>query len=483
MSYGLAKLGHKGFMVMMRDKVLLLLVCVLMLIGIVSPMSVSAQAELSLDAAAAILVEQTTGRILYSRNPHARMYPASTTKLLTALVAVAHLDLDTVVVIGPEIRQMPAGFATNLHIEGEYITVRMLLKALLIRSSNEASRILALETIRTIQDRQNIPYSEAKGQFSALMNATARSLGTRGSNFNNPYGFHSEAHFTTAYDMALIARAFMSNPTLVELSAPRHFIGDGLEGRYYPDAIVRDYSLVNTNLMLPGAQHGHPYIISGRTGFTTPAGHCFVGAAYHNGLQLVAVVLNSGDITRWQDTRVLLDYGFFNYEFRQITTPGMLLDTVEIENPRLGDSNTLDILLPDVLPDGNTMLLSRAEYASLQRTITFNPIFLVEHDGDYIKLRTSIEKGEQVGTVVYTVGSEVVLTTVAIASRYVAERTFDTDMDYYMAIILNNIFTRRGLPYWFGFVGTIVGIVGICIAISAKRNSTDRPFAGRRRYR
>jgi D-alanyl-D-alanine carboxypeptidase len=219
--------------------------------------------------------------------------------------------------------------------------------------------------------------------------------------------------------------------------------------------------------MLPGATFGHPYILGGRTGFTTPAGHCFVGMAYHNGLRLVSVVMYSREPDRWQDTRVLLDYGFINFDFREIATENELLKTVTIENPRLGDEDTLNLLLYS----GHVALLSRAEYAAIRREIVFEPLFEAEHDGENIILRAPIEDGENVAAVLYKIGGEVIFSSVAVAARQVYERTFDSDMDYYMALVLNNMFTTRALPYWFGIFGTVFGIVGISAAIVTSRRA------------
>ena len=446
------------------------------------PYSVHGQSELPLQAAAAVLVEQTTGRVLYAKNAHEPMYPASTTKLLTALVAIQYLQLDDIVVVGPEIRGMPVGFATNLHVEGESVTVEMLLKALLIRSSNEAGRVLALAVVRTAEGRENISYTDAKPRFSQLMNNTAAALGAENSHFNNPYGLHNDAHFTTAYDLALIARAFMDNPVLMDMVAIREFYGDGLGGRYHPGANVRQYSFTNTNLMLPGATFGHPYIIGGRTGFTTPAGHCFVGMAYHNGLSLVSVVLYSTDTERWQDTRLLIDYGFINFGFREVAAADQWLDAVTIENPRLGDPAYVDILLVD----GHTALLSRAEYADISWEIAFDPLYEVaQAENGETMLRAPIESGAAIGTVVYRAGGEVIFSTPVVTARQVQARTFDSDMDYYIDMVLSNIFTTRALPYWFGVIGTLFGMVGISLAIStsrkARRSNHWQPKGPRRR--
>ena len=450
----------------------------------VSPLVVSGQQTLPLFAEAAILVEQTTGRVLYAQNAHQRMYPASTTKLLTALVVMEHLNLDTVVVVGSEIRGMPAGFATNVHIEGEAITVRVLLQAFLMRSSNESGRVLALEVVRTVHNDRSISYTDAKPRFSTLMNDFARALGAENSNFNNPYGLHSEQHFTTAYDLALVGRAFAENPILMQISATREFYGDSMEGRTPPyGSESRQLSFGNTNQMLPGATFGHPYITGGRTGFTSPAGHCFVGLAYHNGLGLVSVVLNSQENTRWQDTRLLIDHGFFNYSFREVGEANQLIDTVKIENPRLGDIDTLDVRLQE----SRTFLLSHAEYAAIERTIVFSPLFLVESEDDEIILNPPIEYDEVVGTVTYRTGGEILFSTSLLADRDVQPRTFDSDMDYYMDMFFSNMFTRRALPYWFGTLGTLFGFIGMFAAFSAARRAKrlerwDQPDR-RRRYR
>lgn len=410
-------------------------------------MAEATPAPLSLDSPAVILVEQTTGRVLYSRNERERRYPANLTKMVTAMVALEHLGLHDTIIVGQEIRNMPAGFTTNAVPEGE-TTVNELLHALLIRSSGEAARVLAFNTIRQRDGRFNITLDQANQGFSALMNEHVRALGTTGTRFNNTFGQHFENHFTTAYDLAIITRAFMDNPVLAEISA------------------IREYgSWTNTNQMLPDAPHGHPYIIGAKAGFNSVAGHILAAAAYDDGLQLVTIVLGGTDAHRWQDTRRLMDFGFNNFRFREIAAEGEHIQTVKIENPRLGDSDTLEI----ILGTGNISLLSRTEYAALTRTITFDPLLYVESE-DNPTLRAPIEEGSVVGTVAYTTtGGTVVFEAPVFAARLVYERTFDSDMDYHLAAFFGSVFTRRALPYWVGIFGTIIGIIGIISAIKANR--------------
>ncbi|MCL2047670.1 MAG: hypothetical protein FWG87_02975 [Defluviitaleaceae bacterium] len=408
----------------------------------------------TLDSPSAILIEQTTGRILYSRNERDRRFPASMTALLTALVAYENLDFNEEITIGTEIRNMPAGFATNVHSEGETLTVRMLLHSFLIRSTNEAGRVLALNTVRKATPAAS--YAEAERLFSDMLNEKAAALGARGTQFNNPFGQHFENHFTTALDIAIITRAFMEIPELADIVAKPLFEEGG-------------YSWASTNQMLPDAPHGHPYIIGAKAGFTTPAGHVFAGVAYNDelGMQLVSVVMGGTDIARWQDTRRLIDYGFTNFRFREIAQENTPFTSVTIENPRLGDEKTLEILFGE----SYSALLTLEEYNTLTHNVTFDTLLYVETEEAESVLRAPLGAGARVGTVAFLSGDTVIHEMPLLAAREVIARNFDSDMDYYLSAFFGSIFTLRALPYWFGLIGTIVGIMGIIMAINANRRA------------
>jgi len=418
-----------------------------------------------LNASSAILIEQSTGRVLYAQNPHEPVYPAGLTTLLTALVVLDFLDPDEVLIVGQEIRNMPTGFATNVHIENETITVRMLLKAMLIRGGNESARVLALNVVREYDGRMNIPYMEAKQIFSRLMNRRAVELGAINTNFNNPYGLHSEQHHTTAYDMALIAQAFLQVPLLAEIVAIRTFEGDSLGDVWHHAPNVRNYNWTNGNQMLPDAPHGHPYITGLKVGFTNAAGHNFASSAYHNGLGLIAMVFDSGDTGRWQDSRRLIDWAFHNFAFRDVTGANETVSNVYIYNPRRGDSAILDV----IASQPHNVLLSNREYAYIERKIEY--IFPMENDEGIVMLQAPIADSQIIGTAFYLVDGMVIFEAPVVAGREVLLRTFDSDMDYQIALIRETIFTRRGLPYWFGVIGTLFGIMGVCFAISANRRA------------
>jgi len=444
-----------------------------MALVVLMALPVYGRVPLQLDSPVVILVEQTTGRVLYSRSERVNRYPADISVLLTALVAVEYLELDEVLVVGTEIRGMPTGYGPNIHFEGETITVDTLLHALLVRAGNDTGRVLALNVVRRIDGRFNIPYEQARHTFAVMMNEKARSLGTRNTHFDNPYGRHSVNHFTTAYDMAIITRAFMENPILAEIAGTRIFEADSLNGVEHHAPNVRQYSWTNNNLMLPHAPHGHPYIIGAKAGNSATAGHTLAAAAYNDGMQFVTVVMGGTDAERWQDTRRLMDYGFSNFRFREVSRENEVIKTVRIENPRRGDSSYLTVLSSR----DYTTLLSNSEYSAINRTITFDPLLYVVMDDEAYTiptLRAPITYGARIGMATYTSNGQVIFEAPVISSRAVEEHSFDSDMDYYIAFIFSNIFTRRALPIWFGLFGMGVGIFGIYFGATANRRAEDR---------
>ncbi|MCL2355803.1 MAG: hypothetical protein FWC70_01430 [Defluviitaleaceae bacterium] len=414
------------------------------------------------DSPAVILVEQTTGRVLYARNERERRYPAHLTNMLTALVAAEHLAVEEEIIVGTEIRVMPPGFGLNVHSEGEVATVHTLLNSLLVRSSGEAARVLALNTVRRTEGRRNIPYTEAERAFAVLMNEKALSLGARGSHFANPFGGHADNHFTTAYDLAIITRAFMQNPILAEIT------GTGTYGEW-----------TNSNQMLPDAPLGYIHMTGGIAGLTTPAGHVFAGAAHDNrrDLGFVTIVLGGTDPQRWSDTRRLMDYAFYNYHFREIVREGQILQTVLIENPRLGDPDVLEI----IAAESHVVLLNHAEYEEIEKTITFDPLLEVL-GAENPTLRAPVEYGEAAGRAAFLLNGEVLFEAAVLPAREVIPRSFDSDMDYYLAAIIGNVFTRRALPYWFGVFGVAFGIFGIVLAIKSRTGSAVRTSGRFGRY-
>jgi len=423
-------------------------------------------------------MDQNTGTVLFEENQHAHMYPAGLTKMLTALVALEYLEPDDIVVVGPEIYSVPAGAIRSGHQSGEHITVHNLLRGLMIRNGNDSGNILALQTVQRQRNNNNVPFTNAVQLFSYMMNARARELGALNTSFVNPNGLHHDDHVTTAYDMALIARAFMDHPLLREIAGEVEFEGNSLGGIYIEGARTIDHHwLDNNELMMGGTFHFH-YATGIRAGSTPQSNDCLAAAAERRGVRLIAVVMYSPDPGRWQDARILFDYGFATYDYHEILQEGQHMETVIVANAMLGEPDILDV----TAAEGFTALFSQAQISRMERRVVFGTEFLAEEEADYygnVTLLAPIEEGEVLGLVTYILDGEIIYEGEIIAAAAVEQRSLDSDMDFYIALILDNIFSMRSLPFWLGGAGVLIGIAGVSLAISERRRN-KRSWYGRR---
>ena len=236
-------------------------------------------------ASGAVAIEATSKRVLCEENMNAKCYPASTTKVLTALVILNTLPLDRVVTV-PKQAEGVEGSSIYLHA-GEKITVNDLLLGLMLRSGNDAATALAIEAAGSVD------------KFALLMNETAKSVGAVNSHFVNPHGLHDNDHYTTAYDLALITAAAYENEEFVRIVSTKQ-----------AKILIDDepHYIANKNKLLTLYEGANGV----KTGYTKKSGRCLVGGAIRGGMQIITVVLNYGDM--WNDTIRLLNYGFDNFE-------------------------------------------------------------------------------------------------------------------------------------------------------------------------
>lgn len=277
-----------------------LILCLCLILGL-TPRTVLAASpwpsNVSIEADGGILMDADTGTILYGKNENQAYYPASITKILTALIVLEKCDLDEMVTFShDDVYNVEAGSSTAGIDEGDVLTVRDCLYALLLASANESANALACHV------------SGSREAFAELMNEKAASLGCTGSHFANPSGLNDENHYTTAHDMALIAQAAIKNPTFVEISGTRSYqlapTKKNPEGGY----VANHHNMIkkNTAVTYPGA-------FAGKTGYTSLAGNTLVTCAKRDGITLIAVVLN-GHQTHYRDTKAMLDFGFSNFQ-------------------------------------------------------------------------------------------------------------------------------------------------------------------------
>lgn len=250
---------------------------------------------------AAILMDVNTGVILYSKNIHERLYPASTTKIMTCLLAAEMGNLDDMVEFSREAVFSVPSDGSNMGMDaGESITLEECLYGIMVASANEAANAAGEYISGSIED------------FVALMNERAKEMGCTDTHFVNPNGLHDPQHYTSAYDLALISSYFFRNEMLCKISntARYHFEATPTQ----PDDFYKNnkHKLINGEIPYEG-------ILGGKTGFTSDSRQTLVTCAERNGMRLVCVVFKEESPDQFTDTVELFDYGFNNFQVLNIS--------------------------------------------------------------------------------------------------------------------------------------------------------------------
>lgn len=257
-----------------------LLTLVIILIGVCLTGPVYGQAKPEVSAYNAVLMDQSTGKVLYEKNAHQKRPIASITKVMTAIIAIESGKMDETAVAS---RKAVYTEGSSIYLEqGEKMSIKDLVYGLMLRSGNDAAIAIS----------EHIGGSEEG--FVYLMNEKARWLGMTNTHFENPHGLHAQNHYSTAYDMAILMRYAMANEKFRKVTSAKMY-----------KANTRSYAWGNKNKLLTKYDKR---CIGGKTGFTKKAGRTLVSAAQQNGIGLVAVTLNAPD--DWNDHSAMYDYGF-----------------------------------------------------------------------------------------------------------------------------------------------------------------------------
>ncbi len=260
----------------------------------------------AVSAKSAILIEASTGDVLWGKRERDRLPMASTTKIMTALLAIESGALGETVTVSSSAIGVE-GSSIYLHV-GEKLTMRQLVEAVLLESANDAATAIACELAGSVEG------------FADMMNERAAELGLKDTHFTNPHGLDNPDHYTTAYDLAKLSAYALKNTTFREISSTRiaKIPLCGSEGTRV---------LVNHNKML----RLYPDAVGVKTGYTKKSGRCLVSAAERNGVLLVAVTLDAPD--DWNDHTRMLDYGFSAVRRVALSTPGSLAFVVGVVCP------------------------------------------------------------------------------------------------------------------------------------------------------
>lgn len=255
----------------------------------------------TISAEAAILMDANTGVILYAKNIHEKLYPASTTKILTCLIAMEEGSLDDMVNFSHEaVFTVPVGGSNMGMDEGESITLEEALYGILVGSANEVANAVGEYVSGSIED------------FVAKMNKRAEELGCTDSHFMNTNGLHDDNHYTSAYDLALISSKFFQNEMLCK-------IGNTARCHFEPTATQPDDFYLNNKHRIINGEIPYDGVLGGKTGYTDEARQTLVTCAEQNGMKLVCVVFKEESPSQFTDTVELFDYGFNNFQVMNIS--------------------------------------------------------------------------------------------------------------------------------------------------------------------
>ncbi|MBS7526814.1 D-alanyl-D-alanine carboxypeptidase [Fusibacter paucivorans] len=372
------------------------------------------EAPFSLDksdlvAEAAILINEDTGQVIFEKNANIPMFPASTTKILTALIILEDCDLNAEVTIDEKV---PYVDGSSIALEtGEVLTVDQLLHAMLMVSANDAAEALAKFHSGTVE------------AFTMVMNERAASLGALNSNFENPHGLPNENHVSTAYDLAMIAKAAMEIPYFREIiMTPRYTIPAN-------QVKTEDRVLNHSNKFIPGVPgssdkinvrgetvtKGYDLMTGIKSGYTTIARHCFVGAIEKDGRRYISAILKSEGVNMYIDTRNLLDYGLYSVSSYMLYEENEVVTSLSLNDAR----QTTIYLHPDHALSVDLGYEVSANSLIKEVTTTDHPVL-------------PISKGEILGEIKYYLGDKVLCEANLIADDdYSGEDLMSAEIEHY----------------------------------------------------
>ena len=353
------------------------------------------------EALGAVIIDHDTGRVLWGKNEHEPMAMASTTKIMTALLTIALADLNDTVTVSARAAAAPK---VNISLRtGEKLRLEDLVYALMLQSANDAAVAIAEHVSGSVEE------------FCKKMTARAAELGALNTVFGTPNGLDAEPHHSTAYDMALIARAAISNPEFIRITNTQETV-------FSSDK--RQYHMYNRNRLLREYDGANGV----KTGFTGRAGHCFVGAAKRGDMQLISVVFASGwgdrgKAQKWVDTKRLLDYGFSSFEYRDI-----IHDRAQAGKVAVTRSKTPEISL--YYADGLRLPLTEAERSSLR----------VEIEAP-VSVMPPVAAGDSIGAAHVYIGQDLYTSIALLTAEGATRHDFETSL-------------RKILAEWFNMAGS-----------------------------
>lgn len=332
--------------------------------------------KVEVGGAANIVIDAGVGRIMYGKNIHNKLPMASTTKIMTALLAIENIDLDKKIKIY-EGAEGIEGSSIYLRAKEE-VKARDLIYGLMLRSGNDSAVAIAYEVSGSVEE------------FARLMNERAKQIGAKNTNFVNPHGLHDDNHYTSAYDLALITREAFKNPVFKEVVKTKFWLAERDGYKHF----------ANKNNILNICEGGDGV----KTGYTMRAGRCLVASATRGNMQLIAVTLN--DYDWFNTTKKLLDEGFNIYRPHTLFKEGQVITQINVI-----DGKRKELYLKSY--NGSIVPLVEGEEEKLLTVFDIPKT-----------LHAPVEKGQKVGKITTYLDGEIINTTTLIASETVERQTF-----------------------------------------------------------
>ena len=330
--------------------------------------------DFSVNAKASIIVEENSEKIVYEDNSNIQNYPASVTKILTAILTLENCQLtDTVTVSKTAISNIPLGYVIAPLFVGEQMSVEDLLYALMLKSANDAAYVLAEHVGGSVEG------------FSDMMNKKAEELGCKNSHFVNPNGIHNSNHYTTAYDMYLIAKYAMKNEKFVKIVSTYQHTLSATNKYSKNDRIMKN----TNNFVNPNSRYYDENVKGIKTGTTLQAGNCLITNTSKNGFDVFTVVLGAKTAeSKFSETKNMMNYFFDNYEYTQIHKKGDIIKSIEVEKATKETKN-LNLVISDDIKVMNNIAIKAEE---IEPEINLNE-----------NIVAPILKGQELGNIKYTV--------------------------------------------------------------------------------
>lgn len=323
-----------------------------------------------------IMIDSKSGKIIYEKNGYKKMYPASTTKMLTAILVIEKCNLSDIATVSANsvsLKEVPESYTRADLVAGEKLTIEALLNVLLIPSANDAAVVLAEHV------------SGSVANFSKEMNKKAKELGCTNTNFVNPNGVHNDNQYTTAYDLSLIAKYCMQNETFRSIVCKTTYTLPATN--IYKKA---DRTFKNTNELLNSKEYKYEYTTGIKTGYTEHANYCLAASAKKDDYEFIIVVLGS-EMTDDKSERAVDCINLFNYAFDNYYEKKIIDSTQIIKEIPIKLSNNTEQILT-ILPENDITVTTATNIDNIQPEITINE-----------DLGTPTLKGFIVGKITYTI--------------------------------------------------------------------------------